>query len=34
MGIELVIEAAKKTNSQAGDGTTTTTVLTYAIVKE
>lgn len=29
-----VIGAAEKTNDQAGDGTTTATILTYAIVKE
>lgn len=29
-----VIAAAQKTNDQAGDGTTTATILTYAIVKE
>ena len=34
MGAQLVIAAAQKTNDQAGDGTTTATILTYAIVKE
>ncbi len=29
-----VIDAAQKTNDQAGDGTTTATILTYAITKE
>ncbi|HLB60556.1 MAG TPA: TCP-1/cpn60 chaperonin family protein, partial [Patescibacteria group bacterium] len=32
MGAQLVKEAASKTNDDAGDGTTTATVLTYAIV--
>lgn len=34
MGAKLVSEAAKKTNDIAGDGTTTATVLTQAIVRE
>lgn len=34
MGAELVTEAASKTNDVAGDGTTTATVLTQAIVHE
>ncbi len=34
MGAQLVREVAQKTNDQAGDGTTTATVLAYAIVKE
>jgi chaperonin GroEL len=34
MGAQLVCEAAKKQNDLAGDGTTTTTVLAQAIVKE
>ncbi len=34
MGAALVIEAAEKTNSIAWDGTTTATVLTYALAKE
>lgn len=33
MGSELIIEAANRTNEVAGDGTTTATVLTYAMVK-
>ncbi len=32
--VSLVKESAEKTNKLAGDGTTTTTVLTYAIAKE
>ncbi|PID86436.1 chaperonin GroEL [Candidatus Gracilibacteria bacterium] len=34
LGAELVKEAADKTNTLAGDGTTTATLLTYAIAKE
>ncbi|HUV07844.1 MAG TPA: chaperonin GroEL [Spirochaetia bacterium] len=34
MGAQLLIEVAKKTNDVAGDGTTTATVLAYAIIKE
>lgn len=34
VGAELVKQAAKNLNKQAGDGTTTVTVLTYAILKE
>ena len=34
MGAELVKQAAEKTNSIAGDGTTTATLLTYALAKE
>jgi chaperonin GroEL len=34
MGAQMVREVAQKTNDQAGDGTTTATVLTQAIVKE
>jgi len=34
MGAELVKEAAEKTNTLAGDGTTTATLLTYALAKE
>jgi chaperonin GroEL len=34
MGAQLIKEAATRTNSQAGDGTTTATVLAYAIAKE
>ena len=34
MGAQLVREVASKTNDVAGDGTTTATVLAYAIVKE
>jgi chaperonin GroEL len=34
MGAQLVREVAQKTNDQAGDGTTTATVLAHAIVKE
>lgn len=34
MGAKLVAEVASKTNDVAGDGTTTATVLTQAIVKE
>lgn len=34
MGAELVLEAASKTNDIAGDGTTTATVLTMAMVQE
>lgn len=34
MGAELVREAAARTNDVAGDGTTTATVLTHAIVRE
>src|SRR5919109_3865345 len=34
MGAQMVREAAQKTNDQAGDGTTTATVLAHAIVRE
>lgn len=34
MGADLIKEAASKTNDSAGDGTTTATLLTYAMVKE
>jgi len=34
MGAELVKEAAERTNALAGDGTTTATLLTYALAKE
>ncbi len=34
MGAQLVKDAAEKTNSLAGDGTTTATLLTYAIAQE
>ncbi len=34
MGAELIKEAASKTNDAAGDGTSTATLLTYAMVKE
>ena len=34
MGILLVREAAAKTNDEAGDGTTTATLLAYELVKE
>ncbi len=34
MGAELVKDAADRTNTQAWDGTTTSTVLTYALAKE
>lgn len=34
MGAQLVKEAASKTNDKAGDGTTTSTLLAYEIVKE
>jgi len=34
VGAALVKGAANKTNDAAGDGTTTTTVLTYSIAKE
>ncbi|MDD4151707.1 MAG: TCP-1/cpn60 chaperonin family protein, partial [Candidatus Gracilibacteria bacterium] len=34
MGASLVKEAANKTNEIAGDGTTTATLLTYALAKE
>src|SRR3989338_4888894 len=34
MGAQLVKEAASKTNDQAGDGTTTATVLAQALVEE
>ncbi|WP_313467165.1 chaperonin GroEL, partial [Carnobacterium sp.] len=34
MGAKLVVEVASKTNDIAGDGTTTATVLTQAIVRE
>ena len=34
MGAELIKEAASKTNDAAGDGTTTATLLTYAMIRE
>jgi len=34
MGAELILEAASRTNDVAGDGTTTSTVLTYSLVTE
>ena len=34
MGAQMVSEVASKTSDQAGDGTTTATVLAQAIVKE
>jgi len=34
MGAELIREAASQTNDVAGDGTTTSTVLTHALIKE
>src|SRR5215813_3998549 len=34
MGAQMVREVAQKTNDQAGDGTTTATILAHAIVKE
>ncbi|MFZ4461105.1 MAG: chaperonin GroEL [Patescibacteria group bacterium] len=34
MGAELIKEAASRTNDAAGDGTTTATLLTYAMIKE
>ena len=34
LGTQMVREVAQKTNDQAGDGTTTATVLAYGIVKE
>src|SRR5438046_4440931 len=34
MGAQMVREVAQKTNDQAGDGTTTATVLAHALVKE
>jgi len=34
MGAELIKDAASKTNDAAGDGTTTATVLTYAMISE
>ena len=34
MGAQMVKEAASKTNDEAGDGTTTSTVLAHAILKE
>src|SRR5246127_442127 len=34
MGAQMVREVASKTSDQAGDGTTTATVLAHAIVKE
>ena len=34
MGAQMVKEAASKTNDEAGDGTTTATVLAYTILKE
>ena len=33
-GAQIVKQAAEKTNQEAGDGTTTTTVLTYAMYRE
>src|SRR5680860_178543 len=34
MGAEIIKEVANKTNDQAGDGTTTSVILTQAIVEE
>ncbi|MGX7589627.1 chaperonin GroEL [Candidatus Vidania fulgoroideorum] len=34
LGVKLVNEAASKTNDDAGDGTTTATILSYKIIKE
>src|SRR6476660_5754591 len=34
MGAQMVREVASKTNDQAGDGTTTATILAHAIVRE
>src|SRR3974377_1972505 len=34
MGAQMVREVAQKTNDQAGDGTTTATVLAHALVRE
>src|SRR3974377_2518572 len=34
MGAQMVREVAQKTNDQAGDGTTTATLLAHAIVRE
>ena len=34
MGVQLVKEAASKTNDACGDGTTTSTILAYAIISE
>ena len=34
MGAQMVKEVASKTNDNAGDGTTTATVLAHAMVKE
>jgi chaperonin GroEL len=34
LGAQMIREAASKTNSEAGDGTTTATILAHAIVKE
>ena len=34
MGVSLIKEAARKTVAEAGDGTTTATLLAYAILKE
>src|SRR5260370_13865766 len=34
MGAQMVREVASKTSDEAGDGTTTTTILAHAIVKE
>src|SRR6202166_4637424 len=34
MGAQMVREVAQKTNDQAGDGTTTATVMAHAIVRE
>ena len=34
MGAQFVREVASKTNDDAGDGTTTSTVLAYALVRE
>lgn len=34
MGVELIKEVAKKTNEMAGDGTTTSVVLTHSLIEE
>ena len=34
IGVKLLLQAAERTDSRAGDGTTTSTVLTQAIVNE
>jgi len=34
MGAQMVMEVANKTNDEAGDGTTTATILAQSIVKE